>query len=55
MSTTTLRYYKTAYAYLPSRFDRHARKAGKYIRAQISRRKAKQLLRTATAALNGKK
>lgn len=52
MSTITLRYYKTAYAYLPSRFDRRARSAGKYIRTQISRRKARQLLRTATTILN---
>jgi len=52
MSTTTLRYYKTAYAYLPSKLDRRARNAGKYIRTQISRRRAKQVLRLATACLN---
>lgn len=52
MSTTTLRYYKTAYAYLPTKFDRQARDAGRYIRTQISRRKAKQLLRSATSRLN---
>ena len=52
MSTTTILYYKTAYAYLPSKFDRRARSAGKYIRTQLSRRRAKQFLRTATASLN---
>lgn len=52
MSTTTMRYYKSTMAYLPARFDRHAREASKYIRTQISRRKVKQFLRLATASLN---
>lgn len=52
MSTSTLRYYKTAYAYFPARLDRKAKNASKYIRTQISRRKAKQILRGATSALN---
>ncbi|KKR22630.1 MAG: hypothetical protein UU40_C0007G0043 [Candidatus Uhrbacteria bacterium GW2011_GWD2_41_121] len=52
MSTTTMRYYKLTLAYLPSRFDRQAREAGKYIRTQISRRKIKQFLRIATTSLN---
>ncbi|MBU4315601.1 hypothetical protein KJ673_04345 [Patescibacteria group bacterium] len=52
MSTTTMRYYKTTIAYLPSKFDRRAREASKYIRTQISRRKLKQFLRLTTASLN---